>query len=554
MFSNIPQMHRATCQKLGPRPSLRFKKYGKYYDLSWTDKLNRVNGLAAGLIGLGIQKGDRVAMLAENSAEWIVSDLGILSAGAADVTLHAPLSPKQAAYQIGHSEARGIIVSNQAQADKIIAVLDELPLLEFMICIDPVKVDCRLNVMTLDGLIQRGKLAGPEAIAEVDKRVESLTSDDPITIIYTSGTTGNPKGVVLTHGNLTSNCQMTYDISSVSHEDILLSWLPYSHIYARTVDLYMTAYGGITLALAESVDTLVQNLAEIQPTWLTSVPRFYEKIWSSVEALPDEIRAKTLRKIFGPRLRYLSSGGAPLPVYVCKGFWDSGIPMLEGYGLTESSPVICFNTLEEHRPGTVGKTLPGVEVKIAEDGEILTKGPHVMKEYWKNEEATAETLKDGWLYTGDVGEIDEDGYLVITDRKKELIITSAGKNISPSELENAMLANPYIDQAVTYGDKRKFVSAILVPEFEVLGKKLKELGIEIKTEGEFIANKEIHDFYMQQVQEIMESFSNPERVKNFLILNRAFQLDLEELTPTLKVRRKFITGKYSKELDAFYES
>jgi long-chain acyl-CoA synthetase len=303
------------------------------------------------------------------------------------------------------------------------------------------------------------------------------------------------------------------------------------------------------------MDTLVLNLAETRPSTLTSVPRFYEKVWTRVEQLQPDARAAALKKIFGPRIRQLSSGGAPLPRHVCEGFFQAGLPLLEGYGLTETSPVVSFNTVDNYRIGTVGRAIPGVEIKIASDGEILVRGWNVMKGYWRNPEATAEVIeKDGWFHTGDVGHLDADGYLSITDRKKDLIITSAGKNIAPSELERLLVSDIYIDQAVVYGDGRRFVSAIVVPNFEQLHQKAAELKCTLdSTSDGFIDVPCIHEFLAQRIDAVMQHVSNPERVKEFLVLDRPFQVDADELTATLKVRRNHIIRKYEPKLAALYE-
>ena len=383
-----------------------------------------------------------------------------------------------------------------------------------------------------------------------------MTGDDLATIIYTSGTTGNPKGVMLTHRNLVLNAETTLEIGPQPPTDVLLSWLPYSHIYARTCDLYVPVMAGSTVALAESMDTLVLNLAETRPSTLTSVPRFYEKVWTRVEQLPLDARDAALKKIFGPRIRQLSSGGAPLPKHVCQGFFEAGLPLLEGYGLTETSPVVSFNTVDNFRIGTVGRAIPGVEIKIAPDGEILVRGPNVMKGYWRNPEATSEAIeKEGWFHTGDVGNLDADGYLSITDRKKDLIITSAGKNIAPSELERLLVSDIYIDQAVVYGDGRRFVSALVVPNFEQLRQKAAELKCTLEsTPDGFIDVRCIHEFLAQRIDAVMQQVSNPERVKKFLVLDRPFQVDADELTATLKVRRNHILRKYEPKLAALYEN
>jgi long-chain acyl-CoA synthetase len=545
-------MHRSVASRLGERTALRHKSGGLYHDISWDDYRRRVEGAAAGLVELGIQPGDRIGILSENRHEWLTADVAILSAGAADVPLHAPLSPAQVQYQLAHSGARVVIVSSQIQADKVLASRDALPDLEWLVSFDPVTTDVKIPYYTWAGLIERGWRSNHAA--EVGRREDALKRDDLATVIYTSGTTGQPKGVMLSHGNLLSNAEATLQTSTVGPEEILLSWLPYSHIYARTVDHYVTAIAGATLCLAESLDTLIVNLAEIEPTWVTAVPRFYEKVWTAVEGLPPESRAARLRAIFGTRLRQLSSGGAPLPRHIGEGFIAAGVPLLEGYGLTESSPCIAFNTLDANKTGTVGRAIPGVEIRIASDGEILTRGPHVMQGYWKDSEATRAAIVDGWLHTGDVGFLDDDGYLTITDRKKEIIVTSGGKNVAPSEIERLLISDPFIDQAVVCGDRRPFIAAIMVPNMPMLEKKVAELGCELVIEGEFIRSPEIVQFLTARVSHVMEAVSQPERVRAFLLLARPLRQDADELTATMKVRRKFILSKFAQDLEELYRS
>jgi len=553
-YANLCTMHRSQCEMYGPRTALRYKQYGLYHDVTWSDYRWMADRAAAGLIELGVRHGDRIAILSENRYEWMVADQAILSTGAADVPLHAPLAPRQVEYQVGHSESRGIIVSNQEQANKVFEVLASLPNLEFLIAfgaVTPPK-SAKIRVLSWDGLMQRGSLGHLEK--EIRQREAALTGKDLATIIYTSGTTGNPKGVMLTHGNLVQNAETSVEIGPQPPTELLLSWLPYSHIYARTCDLYVPVLAGTTVALAESMDTLVLNLAETRPSTLTSVPRFYEKVWAKVEQLAPDARSVTLKKIFGSRVRQLSSGGAPLPRHVCEGFFEAGIPLLEGYGLTETSPVVSFNTVDNYKIGTVGPAIPGVEIKIAEDGEILVRGPNVMQGYWRNPEATAEAIdKDKWFHTGDVGHLDADGYLTITDRKKDLIITSAGKNIAPSELERILVSDIYIDQAVCYGDGRRFVSALIVPNFEQLTQKAAELKCKVESNADGFIDGACHDFLAQRIDAVMQNVSNPERVKRFLVLDRPFQLDADELTATLKVRRNHIIRKFERHLAALYD-
>jgi long-chain acyl-CoA synthetase len=552
-FTNLSALHRATADRLGARPALRFKRDGLYHELSWTDYRRRADHAAAAFIERGVKHGDRVAILAENSPQWLVADIAVLATAAADVPIHATSAPEQVEYQLRHSGARAAIVSTQAQADKILAVLDRLPDLTLLVGFEPIDTHGRIDALSWEGLIAEGARHGGFGTGLVGKREAATGLDDLATIIYTSGTTGNPKGVMLTHGNLVSNAEATLQVREVHSGDVLLSWLPYSHIYARTVDHYLAILGGVLVTLAESPDTLILNLAEIQPTWMTAVPRFYEKVWAHVEKLPDAARSAALHGIFGPRLVHLSSGGAPLPKHLATGYVEAGLPLFEGYGLTESSPVISFNSVGRHTIGSVGLPIPGVEIKIAADGEILTRGPHVMKGYWKDEAATRATIVDGWLHTGDVGTIDEHGYLFITDRKKDLIITSGGKNIAPSELERLLIRDALIDQAVVFGDRRPFVSALLVPNFEALEAALGSEHGPLEVVGDVIEDEAALALIGQRVEQVMQAVSQPERVKSFVLLSRPFQVESAEMTTTMKIRRSHVLAKYRERLEALYE-
>lgn len=548
-FSNLSTMHRATAARFGSRVALRSRENGLFRDLSWTAYRRQADRAACALIALGVEPGDRIGILSENRYEWLVADIAVLSTGAADVPLHAPLSADQVAYQLGHSGARGVIVSGQAQADKVLASLDNLPELEFLVSFDAIEVGDRIPHVTWDRLTH-------ERIVDshiLNERAGQLGRDSLATIIYTSGTTGNPKGVMLSHGNLLSNAEGMLAVMPSPSSETFLSWLPYSHIYARTVDHYLSTLAGMTICLSASIEDIVGDLDATQPHWFTAVPRFYEQIWTSVEHLAADAQAREIGRIFGSRMRHLTSGGAPLPRHVCQGFHDAGLPIHEGYGLTESSPVICFNHERAHRIGTVGQAIPEVEVRIAEDGEILTRGPHVMQGYWKNPETTAETIVDGWLLTGDVGQLDNDGFLTITDRKKDLLITSVGKNIAPSVIERLLVSDPWIDQAVLYGDGRKFVSALIVPNFDKLAETAAELGCPLDKEPDFVTDEGLTTFYTERIESVMQAVSNPERVKRFLLLARPFRVEDDELTATLKVRRRHIIAKYEEQLAALYD-
>jgi long-chain acyl-CoA synthetase len=548
---NLSAAHRAVAGRSGARPAMRFKRQGTFQDVSWPDYRRRVDEVAAGLIALGIGRGDSVAILSENRHEWLIADLAILTFGAVNVPLHAPLSPPQVEYQLGHSRARAIFVSDQAQADKVLASLGTLPDLRLLVSFDPIQVDGQLPHQSWEALRQLG--AGDlGALAEAGRLEAATNRDDLATIIYTSGTTGQPKGVMLSHGNLLSNAETAGTLLGTGSDEIQLSWLPYSHIYARTCDHYATILPGATLCLAESMDTILADFRAVGATRMNSVPRFYDKVWASVEHLSPEDRARRLHAAFGPTVRMLSSGGAPLPQHVARGFNEAGLLLLEGYGLTESSPVISFNNPDAHKDGTVGRAIPGVEVRIADDGEVLTRGPHVMLGYWRDPEATRAAIVDGWLHTGDVGQLDEEGFLTITDRKKDLIITSCGKNIAPAMLEALLTGDPYIDQAVVQGDRKPFVTALIVPNFPAIEAKAKELGCEIELDGEMISTEPIRSFFADRVERIMRAVSQPERVRAFHLLGRPLQVDNGELTATLKVRRRHILRSYEGRMEALY--
>jgi long-chain acyl-CoA synthetase len=551
--SNLAVTHRAAAERGGGRAALRSRQGGETRDLSWADYRRRADHAAAAWIALGFGPEDRVGLIAENRVDWLVADVALLSVGAANVSMHAPLAPPQVEYQLGHSGARAVIVSGQEQADKVLARLDGLPGLELLVSFDPVETGGRVRALTWAEVERQGQALGQDGLDSVRRREGELTRDTLATLIYTSGTTGPPKGVMLTHGNLLSNAESVCAMLHLGPDEVSLSWLPFSHIYARTMDHYFAFLTGGTLFVSESLDSVLADLAVARPTVMNAVPRFYEKVWAAVEALPPEERRKRLRGLFGPRLRELFSGGAPLPRHVAEGFHASGVLLLEGYGLTESSPTISFNRAEAFKLGTVGQAIPGVEVRIADDGEVLTRGPHVMAGYWKDPEATARTVVDGWLHTGDLGRLDDEGYLTITGRKKDLIITSGGKNISPSALEQLLTSDPLVDQAVVYGDAKPFPTALLVPNLDLLGAEARKLGASLAADADgFLTDPALLALVNERVARLMESVSKPERVKAVEVLSRPFTVEDDDLTPTRKVRRARILQKHRDRLDALY--
>jgi long-chain acyl-CoA synthetase len=549
---NLAAALRAQAERLGPRVALRCKRHGLYHDLSWQDYHAAALACAAALLEAGIRPGERVGIWAENSVPWLVADMGLLAAGAVNVPPHAPLAARQVHYELADAGVRWLFVSTREQLEKVREIRGELPALRGVVVFEQHGDTAEAHGWA--GFLQRGRLALPRRAAELARLEERVGPDDLATIMYTSGTTGKPKGVMLTHNNLLSNAAATDAAATRPPESVLLGWLPFSHIYARTVDHYLSIVAGVTLCLAESAETVVQNLAEVQPTHLSAVPRFYEKVLAAVAGLPPEERGRRLRAIFGPRMVYLNSGGAPLPPPTAQAYGAAGLLVLQGYGLTESSPVISFNRREHHKLETVGQAIPGVEVKIAADGEVLTRGPHVMKGYWNNPRATADAIRDGWLHTGDLGSLDAEGFLTITGRKKELLVMSNGKKLVPSHLEGLLLADPCIDQAAVYGEGRNFLAALIVPHWDQVRQALAAEGTPSPAPDEERMTRcpLVRGLLGRRIAAALRDVSAWEQVKKFLVRARPFSVATDELTVSLKLRRGVVFERHREELEALY--
>ncbi len=382
------------------------------------------------------------------------------------------------------------------------------------------------------------------------RREAGIKPDDLATIIYTSGTTGNPKGVMLTQRNLLSNALAFKQISPVGPDSVILNWLPFSHIYARTIDIYVPLAVGATLCLGESAETVVANLAEIQPTNMCGVPRFYEKVLAAVQHDDPKVLAQRLRALFGPRIDFLGSGGAPLPVAVARAFKDAGLLLLQGYGLTESSPVITFNRRERHKIETVGQAIPGVEVRIGADDEVLTRGPHVMAGYWKNPKETALTVVNGWLHTGDLGRVDSECFLTITGRKKDLLVLSNGKKVVPTHLEGILLGDPCIDQVVVCGEGRNFLTALVVPHWANVAQAM-SLGEPFAAET-LARDAKVRTFLEGRVTQALANEAAWEQIQKIVVLAQPFSVAQDEMTVSLKMRRNVIVERHRVELEALY--
>jgi long-chain acyl-CoA synthetase len=592
----IVKMVDARVRNYGDRPVMKRKRGEVWEEVSWRQLGESYSNVSRGLLQLGLGRGDSIAILSENRPEWAFADLGCFAMDGVVVPLYWTLTPSQIRYILRDCKAKAVFVSNTDYLDRLLGIRQELPDLKKIIIFDPPSSgELPDGVLSLEELLADGRKAPPEVWESMGRSLASGTGDDLATIIYTSGTTGEPKGVMLTHNNFLSNIRSVLQVIHVDENDSCLSFLPLSHVFER-IAYYLFLYIGGLINYAESVETVVANLGEVKPTILISVPRIYEKAYgrildrvrsgsiikrlifmaslavgrnvsrnlqrgrklnvfqNSAHGIADKLVFARLRATFGDNIRLMISGGAPLNRHIAEFFHAAGLVILEGYGLTETSPVISANTLERLRFGTVGPPLPGVEVMIAEDGEILTRGPHVMKGYFNRPEETAEAIDgEGWFYTGDVGYVNDGGLIVITDRKKSLIVTAGGKNVAPAAIENALSADRFISQAFAYGDGRKFISALIVPDWERVTKYAEEHKIKHRNIADLCNSEEIKGFIRERIDMAMEEFAPFEQVKRFRIMPKEFSQETGEVTPTLKLVRKEITRRYWRELDNLYE-
>lgn len=582
-----------TIDRFHDRPAaLRAKRGGRWAALSYAELLERVHAVSVGLLELGIVPGDRVAVLSENRPEWAITDFACLAARCADVPVYPSLPPKQVEYILGDSGAVAVCVSTAAQLAKLREIRGALPAVRQVIGFDAGLAGT--DVLGFEALAARGR----SALASRPRwREEALAAkpDDLATLIYTSGTTGDPKGVMLTHGNIASNVAACLELLPLSQRDQCLSLLPLSHIFERMAGHYLMFEAGVVINYAEGFEQAARNLLEVRPTVCCAVPRLYEKTYSrAFEAASTgsplarklffwakrvgeqwaqrKLAGKTIpidlvlarlaadllvysrvRAKVGGKLRYFVSGGAPLASEIARFFYAAGMPIFEGYGLTETSPVISVNTPEHLKIGTVGLPLRNVEVRIADDGEILARGPSVMRGYWNKPVATREAIDpDGWFHTGDIGELDAEGYLRITDRKKDLIVTAGGKKIAPQPIEGLLKLNKFIANAVLLGDRRKFPIALLVPSFERLEAWAAAAGLHWNSREELAALPRVEEQLAAEAKKNLRDLAQFEVPKRFLILARDFSIENGELTPKLSVRRKIVEQHYAGSIEALY--
>lgn len=591
----LVELFRQAVGREKPDP-LNYKKDGVWRQVSSRELESEVRALAMGLYALDVRAGDNVGILSENRVEWTIADLAVINCGAADVPIYSTQAPKQVAYILNDAAVEALFISGQAQYDRIRDALNSCPRLRVIISFDPVDAP-QGKVMSVSDVMKWGRAAEEAEPDLYEALQESVTPDSLATLIYTSGTTGDPKGVMLTHTNLVSNTIANFQNSGLTENEIALTFLPFSHILERTT-IYMYLYAGVSIYYAGSVESVAQDMVEVRPHFMTSVPRLFEKIyaramekaeeggktkvaiarWAADVAkrwgqtagdgkrpgvmlpierkIADALVYSKLREALGGRVRALVSGGAPLAPDLARFFYGAGLPIYQGYGLTESSPVISCNTPSANRIGSVGRPVSGVSVRIAEDGEILASGPNIMRGYYNRPEATEEALETDaegrvWLRTGDIGYMDTDGYLFITDRKKDLIKTSGGKYIAPQPIENAIKRSRYINQAVVIGDGRKFPAVLIVPQIDALRAYARRQGI-AADDSDLIRRPEIVSLIESEVDTRTNDLSQYEKIKAVLLLPRELTIESGELTPTLKVKRRIVVENNKEQIDQLY--
>ena len=590
-YKTIAEMFIQCVEQFADNPAFFDKIDGEWQKKTYREAGDIVENLASGLASLGVQKGDKIAIISTNSSRWAFADYAITGLGAVTVTVYPTLTTPHMKYIFDDSETHYAFVGNKEQLDKTKSLIQECEHMKGYVLMDDSDDDTD-KVFGFSSLIERGKAYKESSDFDFKAIASTINPDDLLTLIYTSGTTGNPKGAMLSHNNLIANIKSGKKSIHIDESDVFLSFLPLSHVFERMVGHFSGLSSGGRVYYAESIDTVADNMGEIKPTIMASVPRLYEKMYAKIidkvsndpplrqkifwwaisvgkEAMPnicknsrpsgwlgfkfglaEKLVFSKIKERVGGRLRFFVSGGAPLSQEIAEFFAAANIIILEGYGLTETSPVITNNRLEDVKFGTVGKPIDGVEVKIAEDGEIICRGENVMVGYYNNEAATREVIdENGWFHTGDIGEFDEDGFLRITDRKKNIIVTSGGKNIAPAPMEIALIASKYIEQVVVLGDRRNFVSALIVVAQETLSEWANEQGID----GEIIQDERTDKLFENEVSKAMAGFAHYETVKKFKLVADEWSVESGELTPTLKVKRKVVEKKYADLIDSIYQ-
>lgn len=593
-IQTLPQLFRQVFQQPGAaqRNYLGARLNGVYRYQTYQQIRDQLEQFACALLELGLESGERVAQICNNRPEWVITDLGTMHAGCIHVPLYPTLSPEGIEYILRDSGARVVVAATPGHLRAILAAESRLPQLEHIVSLSPTQETSSRRLWSWDELLGLGKQVREQRQGELEQRVARLKVEDVCSLVYTSGTTGEPKGAMLMHGNFVSNALTARPLLEIRNDDLELSFLPLCHVFER-VAYYCITSAGAAIAYAENVDTVAANMKEVRPTLMPSVPRLFEKIHARVMAkvqagpmlrrqaffwalsvgkryyqariqgqlsralkleyaMAHKAVLSTLHQETGGRIRLFCSGGAPLRRDVADFFLSAGFTLTEGYGLTETSPVISFNPLQKPKVGSVGKIIPGVQVRIAEDGEILCQGPNVMLGYFNKPEATVEAIEpDGWFHTGDIGMVDEEGYLTITDRKKDLLVMSNGKNVAPQPIEQLIQGSPWIEQCVVVGDNRKYIAALLVPNYAALAPWAQERGLTSDPEGLSQAPQLI-EFLQKEVERCCADLSKFEQVKAIGLLPRELTQEAGELTPTLKVKRKVVAQRYAPAIEALY--
>ena len=598
-FKTIPELYTILTEeygKIAEHALMKYKSEGKFREISYLQFQEETEKFAFGLYSLGVKREDKIAIISENRPEWVYADMAIQNIGAVDVPVYPSLTADTIEFILNDSESVGVIASNKFQLNKILKIKDKCKNLKFLIVLNSKDfIQGIPGLYTFHEVQERGEVTKKENPFYIKENIKLCKENDLCTIIYTSGTTGEPKGVMLTHRNIVSNILAAAETLPFSKTDTFLSFLPLCHIFERMAGYYTAFASGANICYAESIDSVAQNMIECKPTIITTVPRLFEKMYSKIKKnvesqsekkqkifkwaietgsqyveakkadkltlsltvkhkLAEKLVFNKLKERTGGKLRFFASGGAALPRELGEFFEAIGIIILEGYGLTETSPVIAVNRIDDYKFGTVGKIFPGVEIKIASDGEILVRGPNVMQGYYKNKKETDAVLNNNWLHTGDIGVFDAEGFLMITDRKKHLFKTSGGKYIAPTPIENLFLSSKYIDQFVLIGDRRMFLSALIVPDFDAIREYADSHEIPYETNEDLVKNKEVYNLVEKDLQQFQKKLANYERVRKFTLLNQPFSLENGEVTPTLKLKRKIIEERYQNLIEDMYSS
>jgi len=589
--STLSRLFLESCRAHQKPDRMLVKQGGAWKPISTEELETSVRRISLGFQSLGLKPGDRVAILSENRPEWAMVDFAALCAGGVTVPIYTSLLPDQIRYIIENSGAKIVVCSDPDLLAKVEAVRSALPSVEHIVLIE---ADPPARVLAFSDVLERGARLEKASPGSFERAAEAVQPGDLASIIYTSGTTGLPKGVMLSHDNFVSNVYSLSEFLDFRADDTALSFLPLSHVLERTAT-FLFIHNGPAIAYAESIETVAANMIEVRPTLIVSVPRLFEKIYTRVmdqvlsgsrlkraifvwalatgkeyaakviarEPIPKNLafkRALAARLVFskitsrtGGRMRYLICGGAALSKDITEFFHALGLMVLPGYGLTETSPVLTANHPTASRLGTVGRTIPRVEIRIAEDGEILARGPNVMMGYYKNEAETREVMKDSWLHTGDIGRLDAEGFLTITDRKKDIIVTSGGKNVAPQPIESLIQSSPFVGSAVVVGSNRKFISALVVPNFEKLESHARTQGVPFADRADLCHRPEIVQFLLDEVNRMTPELAPYERVKRIALLDRDFDIGMGEVTPTLKVKRNIVEQKYADLIESLYK-